>query len=357
MNVGLVGCGHIAEAHMRAWHKIESARLTAVCDTVEDRAKQMAQRWRVPASYIDLKDMIRREDLQFLSICTPPLTHIDQARMAIESGVNAVVEKPLALTAKDVEKIAEICSRSKARLTVISNLLFTPGVARAHRILASLHEEPISLDLMFLSPATNYMTEDPSHWSHSLPGGIFTDLLFHAIYLVSSFLGELSVRGVYLDKFGTQDWLRYDEVSVFLGSTRKRATIHALFNSPRYSIFLNLYGQKYALKIDLGTNDIFVFRNPESSPAAKAVDCARQAFAVFENIRGTVLEGITYHLGIQQAPHELNIRSFVESVAKTKPPVITLDDAYKMTLIQEEIATVIDKAGALHGGVSPSPHR
>ena len=358
MNVGLVGCGRIAEAHMQAWRRIRSAHISAVCDTVEDRAKQMAERWRVPTCYTDLANMIQREDLQFLSICTPPLAHIDQARMAIESGVNAVVEKPLAMSAKDVEEIAEICQRSKARLTVISNLLFTSAVARARRILASLHDEPISLDLTFLKPAaSDYMAGDPSHWIHRLPGGIFGEMLFHPIYLISFFLGELSVRGIYLDKFGTQDWLPHDELTVFLGSARKRATIRTFYNSLRYSIFLDLCGQKYALKIDIGTNDVFVIRDSKAGPTAKAVDCTRQAYAVFENIRGAVLQGISYHLGIKHSPIELNIRSFVESVAKKKPSVITLEDAYKMTLIQEEITTLIDKAGAPNGGVSASPHR
>jgi predicted dehydrogenase len=343
---------------MQAWRRIRSAHISAVCDTVEDRAKQMAERWRVPAWYTDLADMIQREDLQFLSICTPPLAHVDQARMAIEAGVNAVVEKPLAMTAKDVEEIAEICQRSKARLTVISNLLFTPAVARARRILASLHDEPISLDLTFLKPATSdYMAGDPSHWSHSLPGGIFGEMLFHPLYLISFFLGELSVRGIYLDKLGTQDWLHHDELTVFLGSARKRATIRTFLKSPRYSISLDLYGQKYALGIDLGTNDVFVFRDSKASPAAKVVDCTRQASAVFENIRGAVLRGISYHLGIKHGPHEFNIRSFVENDAQKKPSVISLEDAYKITLIQEEITTLIEKGGAPHNGVSASPYR
>lgn len=355
MKVGLVGCGDIAEAHMLAWHRIKSARVTAVCDAVEDRAKGVAERWRVPSCYTDLERMMGRENLQFLSICTPPFAHVEQARLAIESGVNAIVEKPLAMTAKDVEQIAEVCRRSKAKLTVISNLLFEPVVARANRILARFHDELISGNVTFVKPPTERTSADPSHWSHSLPGGVFGELLFHPIYLVWFFLGELSVRGIHVDKFGTQHWIRHDELRVFLGSAGKRATIHVFYNSPRYETFLDLYGRKYAFRIDLGNNDVCVFRNPQNGPVGKVVDCARQAFTVFGNTRDAVLAGITYHLGIRQSAHELNIASFVESVASGRPPVITLEDAYRMTQIQEEITTLIDKAGPL--GASCSSQR
>lgn len=356
MKVGVVGCGVIAEAHMRAWHRIKSGRVTAVCDSVEDRARRVAEKWNVPSFYTDFESMMRREDLQFLSICTPPVAHAEQVRLAIELGVNTIVEKPLAMTAKDAEQIAEVCLRGKGKLAVISNLLFEPVVARANRILASFHDEMISGNVTFLKPATDPKSADPSNWGHRLPGGLFGEMLFHPIYLLWFFLGELAVRGIHLDKLGTQQWMPYDELTVFLSSAGKRAAMHLFYNSPRYGTFLDLHGRKYGLSVDMQNHDVCVLRNPHNGPVGKVVDCARQSFTVFGNARDALLDGITYHLGIQHSGHDLNIASFVESVASGRPQLITVKDACMLTRIQEEITTLIDANDAVPPSTSSAMH-
>jgi predicted dehydrogenase len=344
MNVGLVGCGIISDAHLKAWRRIESARVAAVCDTNEERAAEVAGRWRVPSYYNDLECMIRHEGIEFLSICTPPKSHVDAACKAITSDVNVVVEKPLAMTTKEVEQIEEVSRRSTAKLMVISNLLYRPAVSGARRAFASLHQEPVSADVHFLRTPDDSNAADSSHWGHRLPGGIFTDHLFHALYLIRFFLGDLQLKAVHLDKFGILDWMRYDELTVFLGSQERRASIHVSFNSSREETFLDLYGQKNALRAELMTNDVYVFRDPEKRWAGKGFEAARQTFMSVENTLRLVSDSLTFHLGVQHTAHELNIRDFVEDGA-SKRSVLTLEDAYRITQLQEDITTLIDKHG------------
>jgi predicted dehydrogenase len=342
MNVGLVGCGDISDCHMKAWSKIESARVTAVCDIIEERATRVGQKWNVPSCYTDLDTMIKRENLHFLSICTPPNVHTDAACNALESGVNTVVEKPLAMTVKEVERVQETSRHSKAKLTVISTLLFTSAIDRARRVLESMAQEIQSVDVHFLKTPDYHMAADPSHWCHGLPGGIFGESLFHAIYLIRTFIGDLQARGIYADKLGKYEWMRYDELTVFLSAPGKQATIRYSFNSPRSTTFLDLYGQGNVLRAELNTNDVCLFRDPQKRSIGKAFEGIRQASAAVENALCIVPDAVSFRLAIQPTIHELNIRSFVESVTSGKPPLMTLDDAYRITELQERITTLID---------------
>jgi predicted dehydrogenase len=342
MNVGLVGCGRIADAHLRAWRKVKSARVTAVCDIDEERAAEVAGRWHVPAHYTELENMIRREELAFLSICTPPMTHVEAACTAIGLGVNVVIEKPLAMTTKEVEQILEISRHSKAKSMVISNLLFTHALMKARRILTSSRQDPISVDIYFLKDYNYPPAADQLHWSHKLPGGIISELLFHALYIIRLFLGDLPVKAVYLDKFGRREWMRYDELAVFMGSPEKRASIHASYNSPRYATYVDLYGPKNTIRADLGTGEVYMFRDPGKHWAGKGSEVIQQTFISLESNLRVVPDAFSFHLGVRNVPHELNIRSFVEGSASTDPPVLTLQDAYMLTRTQEEITTRID---------------
>jgi len=343
MNVGLVGCGQIAEAHLKAWRKVESAKVTAVCDIDEERAREVARRWNVPSRYTDLETMIRRENLTYLSICSPPRNHVDAACSALGAGLNVVVEKPLAVTSKEVDRLIAVSQHSTAKLTVISNFLFKSALTRARRILASMNESPLSVEAHFFKHRDYPPLNDPSHWSHKLPGGIFSELLFHPLYIIRSFLGDLDVAGVCLDRFPSREWMRYERVVAFLGATEKRASIHASFDSPRYATYVDLYGPKNAIRADLGTGDVYLFRDSEKRGASKAWDGIRQATMSLQNMSRLVPDAFSFHLGITDSSHALNIKSFVEGQPSHGSRALTLQDAYKLTQIQEDITTRIDQ--------------
>ncbi len=341
MKVGVIGCGSIAYKHMDAWRRIKSTRVTAVCDTDRERASGYAQKWRVASHFSDPEAMMQSERLQFVSICTPPPSHADLICKALEMGVNVVVEKPLAMTVKDADMIMSASQRTKAKLTVINNMLFAPAVRRVRRLLDTLGDELISAEIQFLKTPNEDRARDPSHWAHKLPGGIFGEFLPHPLYLLRFFLGDLSVRGIHLDKFGTREWMPHDELEVFLRSSEKRARIHISYNSPQYATYLDLFGKRKTVRAELGRNEVYVFSEENWRPIRKAFHYAGQMLV---GVFATASDGFAHYLPVRQTEHEMNIRSLVESVTSGSSPAVTLEDAYRTTRVQEEITRLIDTA-------------
>lgn len=97
-NVGIVGLGKIFARHHEAIVKNpENFSLAAVCDIDSVLAQSMSEKYGIPG-YSSLDNLLKDETVNFLSICTPNYLHVPQALVALESGRDVLVEKPVALS-------------------------------------------------------------------------------------------------------------------------------------------------------------------------------------------------------------------------------------------------------------------
>ena len=101
-NLAIVGCGFIAQTHLRVLKKLNSVKVVAVCDTDKKKAITTAKKWKVDRHYTDFNKMLSNENISILSILTPPPSHAFLAVEAIKHGINLVIEKPLTMTTKSL---------------------------------------------------------------------------------------------------------------------------------------------------------------------------------------------------------------------------------------------------------------
>ena len=140
--VAIVGCGNIAgEAdddvkkrhiytHAKALSMIEQLKITACCDVSEISLKAFAKRWGVPGQYLDLQDMLDKEDIDILVVSTPTKFHYEDVLLGLSSNVKAIFcEKPLTF---DLEKGVQLVRRAKA----LNRLLFVDYMRRWDRFYA-----------------------------------------------------------------------------------------------------------------------------------------------------------------------------------------------------------------------------
>jgi myo-inositol 2-dehydrogenase / D-chiro-inositol 1-dehydrogenase len=104
IRVGMVGAGWIAAEHRRVLSDTADAELVAVCDTDPGRAAALADGTGA-RTYADWRDMLDREDLGALFVCTPPRAHREPAVAALGSGLPVYLEKPVARTSADAAAI------------------------------------------------------------------------------------------------------------------------------------------------------------------------------------------------------------------------------------------------------------
>ena len=104
VRLGVVGTGIWGRMHVRAYVQHPSAELVGICDLDESRAKQVAEEFGVPRWYGNLDDLLA-EDLDGLSVATPDTSHAAVTIKAAKKGVHVLVEKPLATTIEECEKM------------------------------------------------------------------------------------------------------------------------------------------------------------------------------------------------------------------------------------------------------------
>jgi myo-inositol 2-dehydrogenase / D-chiro-inositol 1-dehydrogenase len=113
LHAGLIGAGWIAERHVAVLDETAGVRLAAVCDTDLERAQAVAGD-RGAHAYARWEEMLEREPLDVLWVCTPPLHHRGPAVEALRRGIHVYLEKPLARDVADGLSIVEADAASDA---------------------------------------------------------------------------------------------------------------------------------------------------------------------------------------------------------------------------------------------------
>jgi myo-inositol 2-dehydrogenase/D-chiro-inositol 1-dehydrogenase len=111
IRVGIVGAGWIAREHRRVLDSVTEAELAAVCDVDRERAETLATGTGA-RTYLDWRDLLDREDLGALIVCTPPRSHREPAIAAMSHGLPVYLEKPIARTAQDAAEIVAAAERA-----------------------------------------------------------------------------------------------------------------------------------------------------------------------------------------------------------------------------------------------------
>ena len=129
IGVGLIGCGVWGEVHARTFNTSQDTNLIAVCDKNIDRAKQFALQFKLPFYFDSLNDLLGNKNIQAVSIVTPDFTHAELILAALDAGKHVIVEKPMATTVEDCQKIIKLRDSKGLKLMVnYSNRWKTPFI-------------------------------------------------------------------------------------------------------------------------------------------------------------------------------------------------------------------------------------
>jgi UDP-N-acetyl-2-amino-2-deoxyglucuronate dehydrogenase len=95
LGFGLIGCGVISAHHCKALSLAKGAKLVAACDIVKEKAEKVGVQYGVENVYTDYREMLKRDDIHVVSICTPSGTHSQIAVEVARAGKHILCEKPL----------------------------------------------------------------------------------------------------------------------------------------------------------------------------------------------------------------------------------------------------------------------
>jgi predicted dehydrogenase len=104
LRAGIVGVGFIGAVHIEQLRRLGNVEVAALTEALDAGGK--AEALSVPAAYADYREMIDKEGLDSIHICTPNSTHFEIAMYALEKGVSVICEKPMTCTVAEAERLA-----------------------------------------------------------------------------------------------------------------------------------------------------------------------------------------------------------------------------------------------------------
>jgi predicted dehydrogenase len=135
--VGVVGCGWWSTAaHLPGIAEHPTARISAVADPSRENRDYAAQRFGVEAAFDDAERMLDAVELDAVVVATPPAAHFEPARLALERGLNVLVEKPMVLRADHARELVHLAAARNCELSVGYTWHFSPHVAHVKAAIA-----------------------------------------------------------------------------------------------------------------------------------------------------------------------------------------------------------------------------
>ena len=129
LKTAIVGCGKVAGTHALAYQSLPNSELVSVCDVAPDRAKAFAEKLHVNP-YTDLAEMLKREKVDVLSVCTQHTQHPAAVEIAASAGVHVISEKPLAIDLPSCDRAIAVARAARIKLGVISQRRWYEPVQR-----------------------------------------------------------------------------------------------------------------------------------------------------------------------------------------------------------------------------------
>jgi predicted dehydrogenase len=133
--VAIIGTGGIAHAHAAALAELPGrAQLVAVADVDRERADEFASRFSVPHVSDDPEAMLESQELDLVHVCTPPHTHADLAAAVMRAGVTALVEKPTALSLREMDQLAAVQEQTGSKVLTVFQHRYGAAAVRLRRL-------------------------------------------------------------------------------------------------------------------------------------------------------------------------------------------------------------------------------
>lgn len=117
LGVAVIGAGFFGQTHAKVYDSLPSTELLAVVDVDEARARETAGRYGADA-YADVAEMLKRDDIDMVSVVTPEPLHKDPVVQCAAAGKHVFLEKPIATTLADAETICDAAKSAGIKLAV-----------------------------------------------------------------------------------------------------------------------------------------------------------------------------------------------------------------------------------------------
>ncbi|MCI0450820.1 MAG: Gfo/Idh/MocA family oxidoreductase [Candidatus Latescibacteria bacterium] len=249
VRVGLVGAGYVAAHHLRALNALPFVDVVGICDRDRARAEALAKRFRVGAVYTDLASMASAKP-DVIHILTPPESHCALAIAAMDMGCHVFVEKPMAESLEECDRMIEHAHAKGVVLSVNHSDRFDPVVLKAIDVARSGKIGDV------LAVHSIRSSDYPTYAGGPLPQPYrqgsypFRDLGVHSLYLIESFVGPVHTLSVNFYASGRNPMLTFDEWRAYAECEHGTGYAYLSWNTRPIQSELEIHGTRGVIKVD-----------------------------------------------------------------------------------------------------------
>ncbi|MBX5327912.1 MAG: Gfo/Idh/MocA family oxidoreductase [Candidatus Bathyarchaeota archaeon] len=297
LGVAVIGTGFWGRNHARVFKELEETELLAVCDIDAERAKNVAKQFGVKP-YTDTGKLLRRDDVEAVSVCTWSTSLAKEALKALKAGKHVLVEKPMAANTKQAEKLLETARKERLHLTVGFLMRFIPGLQHIRK----------AVENKTLGEIVCATSKRVSQWPERIGDvGVVKDTAIHDIDIMRYLFNE-EPTAVYA-KTGNMRHKKFEDYAQIMLTFKsgKSAFIESNWLTPYKTRILTVTGSTAIMKLDYITQELTV-----------------------EDVKETVQPRYPW-----QEPLKLELKHFANCVMKKEKPLITGMDGLRALQIAE----------------------
>jgi predicted dehydrogenase/nucleoside-diphosphate-sugar epimerase len=253
MKVGIIGCGRIAEHHLKFLVKRVDVEIIGLVDKDINKAKQLGNKYRIANIFSSMDELLDFGVVDVLHILTPPQYHLELALKAIEKGIHILIEKPIALSFSDTQKILAFAEDKNVKVCPDYIQLFNPIVLKVKTAIQQNDLGKLILAECYLSVDLNMEKLKETmgfHWSYELPGGVMQNYITHPLYLILDWIGKPKKIITCSRQFNTLYQGLTDHVDVLIKGEKANGKITLTLVPKQENYYLKLFFERGNVIID-----------------------------------------------------------------------------------------------------------
>ncbi len=291
LGVAVIGTGQWGKNHARVYKELPSTELIAVCDVNLQRAKTMAQQYGVKA-YSDSNQMLKDKAIEAVSICTWSTILAKEALKALHADKHVLVEKPMATTPQQAEKLVQTAKENSLHLTVGFLMRFIPGLQHIRK----------SVENKKIGELVCATAKRVSQWPERIGDvGVVKDTAIHDIDVMNYIFNQYPTS-VYA-KMGSLKIKKFEDYAQIMLTYEddKTAFIESNWLTPYKTRSLTVTGSEAIMRLDYITQDFWIEQKTEN---------------------------VQPRLPFQE-PLKAELQHFADCIVEKKQPLVTGEDGVK----------------------------
>lgn len=333
LGVAIIGSGGISVAHADSFGQFgERVKVMAFTDIDLDRAKSRAEQYNAPIATVDYTELLDRDDIHILAICSPPFHHLQTIQDGLSAGKHVLCEKPIVLNLAELDDVQTSVDKTGLTFAGAFQWRFGTGVLQAKNLYENgmLGKVIYASNNMYWHRTQEYFDVDwRNTWAKSGGGIIFT-LACHGMDALMYILGDIEAVSAEMDALKYNIEIEDTGSVIMRFQNRAIGAINATVNAQKQRSVLEVIGTK--LEAISSDDPYCVAYEPWQF---RSVD------ADYEKLVHQYLKKLNYEY--VPAGHQRLVKDFVEAIWEGRQPIVNIDEIRKSL----QVLTAIFKSNRL----------